>query len=65
MSFWFVFAATIIGAWLGGSLSMDLSHHPAFPNASQAFVGFWTVFGGVVGFKLALKLLRYLDLPDF
>jgi hypothetical protein len=51
---------TVVGAWLGWSISMDLSNHPSFGYGSYAFVAFWTVFGlaagWAVGFKVSDKL---------
>jgi hypothetical protein len=43
------FFFVIVGAWLGWSISMDLSNSPPFPLASYAFVAFWTLVGTVLG----------------
>lgn len=51
---------TLVGAWLGWSVSMDWSNHPAFPLGSYAFVAFWTVFGMAAGWVAGLKVSRWL-----
>lgn len=51
---------TLVGAWLGWSISMDWSNHPLFLWASYAFVAFWTLFGGVSGWAIGRKVSDWL-----
>jgi len=56
---------SVVGAWLGGSVSMDLSNHPLFVHAHYAFIAFWGVLGLVVGWAVGTKVsdkLSELDL---
>lgn len=56
---------TVVGAWLGWSISMDWSNHPSFVYGSYAFVAFWTVFGLTIGWVVGSKIsdkLHDLDL---
>ena len=52
---------TIVGAWLGWSVSMDWSNNPLFPYGSTAFVAFWTLFGTVIGWVAGMKIYRWLE----
>jgi uncharacterized membrane protein YeaQ/YmgE (transglycosylase-associated protein family) len=46
----------LVGAFLGYGLSVDLSDWRHFPTASYAFVAFWTLFGGVAGWRVGVWL---------
>lgn len=51
----------ILGALIGGSISIDLSHHPAFPVASDFFPIFWLVAGGMIGWVVGGVVYDFLD----
>ncbi len=54
------FILTVVGVLLGGSISVDLSHHPSFPVASTYFPIFWAVVGGISGWVVGEKTHEWL-----
>jgi hypothetical protein len=56
---------TLVGAWLGWSISMDWSNHPSFQYGSYAFVAFWTVFGITVGYAVGERISNWVDELSF
>lgn len=49
------------GILLGFGISWDLSNHPSFPIASCAFIFFWTVVGGFIGWWVGEKTSDWLE----
>jgi len=55
------FALCFSGIFLGFGISWDLSNHPSFPVASDAFVLFWTIVGGFIGWWVGEKLSEWFE----